>query len=66
VPYSEAQNCLRELRDWLMDEYRDKNGLRPHFPIEIRFSAADDIPLSPSNGQVTCWIGIIQYKYALP
>ena len=40
----------------------DPYGLRPHFPIEIRFSDGDDIWLSPSNGKKTCWIGIIQYK----
>ena len=51
-----------ELRDWLQEEHSDPYGLRPHFPIEIRFSEADDIWLSPSSGQRTCWIGIIQYK----
>jgi L-gulonolactone oxidase len=43
-------------------EAADPCGLRPHFPFEIRFSAADDIWLSPSFGQETCWIGIAQYK----
>lgn len=46
------------------DELADPHGLRPHFPIEIRFSAADDIWLSPSSGQPACWIGIVQYKCA--
>ncbi|KIY62876.1 gulonolactone oxidase Lgo1 [Cylindrobasidium torrendii FP15055 ss-10] len=62
VPYTNAQACLRELHDWLAREYEDPRGLRPHFPIEIRFSAADDIWLSPSYGQPTCWIGIVQFK----
>lgn len=62
IPYSEAQTCLCELRTWLDRELADPNGLRNHYPIEIRFSAADDIWLSPSNNQLTCWIGIIQYK----
>ncbi|KXN92696.1 L-gulonolactone oxidase [Leucoagaricus sp. SymC.cos] len=62
IPYANAHACLHELRSWLQQELSDANGLRPHFPIEIRFSAADDIWLSPSNGQLTCWIGIIQYK----
>lgn len=39
---------------------------RPHFPIEIRFSAPDDIWLSPSYNQQTCWIGIVQYKWVDP
>ena len=44
-------------------EFADPNGLRPHCPLEIRFTDADDIWLSPSYGQKTCWIGIMQYRY---
>jgi len=62
VPYSLAQSCLRDLRDWFDSEFADPHGLRPHCCLEIRFSAADDIWLSPSYGQKTCWIGIVQYK----
>ncbi|KZT24955.1 L-gulonolactone D-arabinono-1,4-lactone oxidase [Neolentinus lepideus HHB14362 ss-1] len=62
VPYDKAKACLYDLRSWLQDEHSNPRGLRPHFPIEIRFTEADDIWLSPSNGQRTCWIGIIQYK----
>lgn len=65
MPYTHSIACLRELRAWLDNELGDPSGIRPHFPIEIRFSAADDIWLSPSNGQRTCWIGIVQYKYVL-
>jgi len=62
IPLHRSQACLRELRAWLEQELADPHGIRPHFPIEIRVSAADDIWLSPSNGQPTCWIGIVQYK----
>jgi len=62
VPYSFANCCLRELRDWFDSEFIDPHGLRPHCCLEIRFSDADDIWLSPSYGQKTCWIGIVQYK----
>ncbi|KAF8130274.1 D-arabinono-1,4-lactone oxidase-domain-containing protein [Boletus edulis] len=62
IPYSNTQRCLHDLHSWLAHEFADPNGLRPHFPIEIRFSDSDDIWLSPSNGQQTCWIGIVQYK----
>lgn len=65
VPYSQAQSCLRELRDWLEMEFKDPRGLRPHCALEIRFSDADDIWLSPSYGQRTCWIGIVQWKCVL-
>lgn len=63
IPYAKSQACLLELRAWLEKEQQDPYGARPHFPIEIRFTSADDIWLSPSNGQETCWIGIIQYKW---
>lgn len=53
---------MYELRAWLDEELADPHGLRPHFPIEVRFSDVDDIWLSPSTGQKTCWIGIVQYK----
>ncbi|KAJ7796251.1 L-gulonolactone D-arabinono-1,4-lactone oxidase [Mycena olivaceomarginata] len=53
IPFVKAPACLQAA---------DPRGIRPHFPFEIRFSAADDIWLSPSFGQETCWIGIAQYK----
>ncbi|KAG1759959.1 L-gulonolactone D-arabinono-1,4-lactone oxidase [Suillus occidentalis] len=62
IPYENTKACLHDLHDWLMREFSDPNGLRPHFPIEVRFSDSDDIWLSPSNGQRTCWIGIVQFK----
>jgi len=62
IPYSESRACLRELR-WLFErEHGDRKGARAHFPVEIRFSAPDDIWLSPSYGRKATWIGIIQYK----
>ncbi|KAH9922306.1 L-gulonolactone/D-arabinono-1,4-lactone oxidase [Epithele typhae] len=62
IPHERTEPCLRELRDWLDEEIHGPNGSRPHCPLEIRFSCPDDIWLSPSNGQTTCWIGIMQYK----
>lgn len=62
IPYENTQACLEDLHTWLRQEVDDPRGLRPHFPIEIRFSDSDDIWLSPSSGQKTCWIGIVQYK----
>ncbi|KAJ7676685.1 D-arabinono-1,4-lactone oxidase-domain-containing protein [Mycena polygramma] len=71
LPLHHAPSCLRELHGWMDAEAADPNGLRPHFPFEIRFSRGDDIWLSPSyggqgeegeKGGETCWIGIAQYK----
>lgn len=46
-----------EIRDWLKQEKKSV-----HWPIEIRFTAPDDIWLSPSYGLRTTWIGIVQYR----
>ena len=62
IPYENSQACLREFREYLQKEQGDPHGIRPHFPVEIRFSAPDDIWLSPSYARQTCWIGIVQYK----
>ncbi|KAI0060112.1 L-gulonolactone/D-arabinono-1,4-lactone oxidase [Artomyces pyxidatus] len=62
VPYTEAAACLRELRAWFDTEFADPDGLRPHCVLEVRFSEADDVWLSPCYGQRMCWIGIVQYK----
>jgi L-gulonolactone oxidase len=35
--------------------------VRPMFPIEVRSSAADDIPLSTANGRASGWIAVHQY-----
>ena len=53
------------MRTWLQREIASADGLRPHFPIEIRVSAADEIWMSPSYGHRTTWIGIVQYKYVI-
>jgi L-gulonolactone oxidase len=65
VPFETAPECLLKLRAWIEGEYADPQGLRPHFPFEIRFSEADDIWLSPGYKRRTCWIGIAQYKLLL-
>lgn len=35
--------------------------IKPMFPIEVRSSAADDIPLSTANGRASGWIAVHQY-----
>ncbi|KAL1663320.1 D-arabinono-1,4-lactone oxidase-domain-containing protein [Schizophyllum commune] len=62
IPYENSQAALREMRTWLQREIASADGLRSHFPIEIRVSAADEIWMSPSYGHRTTWIGIVQYK----
>lgn len=53
---------MQEMKKWLDREAADPAGLRVHFPIEIRWSCADDIWLSPSYGRDTCWIGVVTYR----
>jgi len=62
IPLEEATACLKELNDEIEKEIAKRNGFQPHFPIEIRFTDADDIWLSPSYGRKTCYIGVTQYK----
>ncbi|KAJ7128136.1 D-arabinono-1,4-lactone oxidase-domain-containing protein [Mycena crocata] len=67
LPAARARACLGELAAWLEGERGREGGERPHFPIEVRWSAGDDLWLSPSNGGETCWVGIVQFKpYNLP
>ncbi|KAF6750786.1 D-arabinono-1,4-lactone oxidase-domain-containing protein [Ephemerocybe angulata] len=62
VPLRNAEACIREFRTWIEGEISDPSGIRPHFPIEVRFSAGDDLWMSPSHSEETCWIGIVQFK----
>jgi L-gulonolactone oxidase len=38
------------------------NQIYAHFPIEIRFTAQDQIYLSPSFGRDTCYVNVIMYR----
>lgn len=57
VPVSTLPSALTALRTLLAS-----HGFKAHFPIEVRFVAGDDIPLSPANGRPTAFVGIIAYK----
>lgn len=62
IDSKDAKACLEEMRRWLDAEATAPDGLRVHFPVEIRWSAADDIWLSPSYGRETTWIGVVTYR----
>lgn len=40
----------------------DDQGFRVSFPVEVRFSAADDIPLSIASGRDSAYIAVHQYR----
>lgn len=42
-------------------ELGESGKFQAHLPVEIRFTAGDDIPLSPTFGGARCWIGIVSY-----
>lgn len=62
VPLERTAACLTEMKEWLEGEMHRIGGLRHHFPIEIRFSPADDVWMSPTYQMAGCYIGIVQYK----
>lgn len=62
IPYNRAAAAIRAMRDWLDEEEAAADGDRIHFPVEIRFTDADGIWLSHSQGRKTCYIGIVQYR----
>lgn len=57
VPRAEATNVLHRLMQLI-----DDTGLLVSFPVEVRFTAADDIWLSTANGRETCYIAIHMFQ----
>ncbi|KAK4051506.1 D-arabinono-1,4-lactone oxidase [Microbotryomycetes sp. JL221] len=62
VPYSETGSTLQDLERWFTTELYKSQGLRSHFPIEIRFTEEDDIWLSPTYKMRATYIGAVQYR----
>jgi L-gulonolactone oxidase len=56
VPLPRALEAVTGVR-----EMAEHGGFQAHLPIEIRFTAGDDIWLSPTFGEPRCWIGIVSY-----
>ncbi len=40
----------------------DDHDLRVSFPVEVRFTAADDIPLSTASGRASAYLAVHMYK----
>ena len=57
VPRPAAAEALRALQSFI-----DRSGLRISFPVEVRFVAADDIPLSTAYGDQRCYIAVHVYR----
>ena len=53
IPAEAAAEAFNRLRVFLK-----RSGLMPIFPVEVRFTAADDIPLSTASGRDSCYIAV--------
>lgn len=57
VPRAAAVEAVERVRAFI-----DTSGLRISFPIEVRFTAGDDIPLSTAYGGERCYIAVHVYR----
>jgi L-gulonolactone oxidase len=53
IPREHAVEAVLAIRDLIEDE-----NLLVSFPIEVRFVAADDVPLSMASGRDTCFVAV--------
>jgi L-gulonolactone oxidase len=52
IPIGAAAEAIQETRRLVLE-----GSFRVNFPMEVRFVAADDIPMSPASGRNSCYIG---------
>ena len=57
VPAAAGPDCLRAIRAWL-----DESDMPISFPIQYRYVAAEDVPLSPYQGRDSALIDLQQFK----
>jgi FAD-linked oxidoreductase len=57
IPAEACTEALNRVRKFV-----DESGLRISFPVEVRFTAADDIPLSTASGRASCYIAVHVYQ----
>lgn len=57
VPRAEVTTVLQQVIDLI-----DDRGLRVSFPVEVRFTAADDIWLSTASGRESAYIAVHVYQ----
>ena len=57
VPIEAAKEAFGRVRKYVED-----SGIMLSFPIEVRFTAADDIPLSTASGRASCYIAVHVYE----
>ena len=57
IPRAAAVDVLRQIRSFV-----ETSGLHISFPVEVRFTAPDDIYLSTANGSERCYIAVHTYQ----
>ena len=57
VPRAACAELLREVKAWI-----DASGEQITFPIEVRFTAGDDMWLSTAHGRESCYIAVHVYQ----
>jgi FAD-linked oxidoreductase len=53
IPRERSRDAVRGVQDVI-----ERHDLRVGFPIEVRFTAPDDIPLSTAYGRDTCYVAV--------
>jgi FAD-linked oxidoreductase len=63
IPIEHAAKAIDATRKMIL-----KADYKVNFPMEVRFVAADDIPMSPASGRDSCYIGayVSSLKWAPP
>lgn len=58
IPMEAAKEAVNRVRSYIA-----KSGLILAFPIEVRFTIGDDIPLSTAYGRKSCYIAVHVYQH---
>jgi len=58
IPIEAAKEAVNRVRSYIA-----KSGLILAFPIEVRFTIGDDIPLSTAYGRRSCYIAVHVYQH---
>ena len=57
IPIEAAKEAFNRVRDCVK-----RSGMMLTFPVEMRFTAGDDIPLSTASGRDSCYIAVHVYQ----
>ncbi|KAJ2796421.1 D-arabinono-1,4-lactone oxidase [Coemansia guatemalensis] len=62
IPLDQAPSALKQLREWFNAEERKSDGVRVHFPVEVRFAQESNTWLSPTYRRTVCYFGITMFR----